>query len=532
MKNIYILILLERWISPMNAANKDVKDAIKVVNEYYTNLTKYMADVESNLGATFTIIDHCVSEHRIEVQNDLQDFYDSQSASWFALDTYFTLIEEIANPDGEIKEKLRMDYRILKTELIETPVYNKKNDRPYNYISVLVEKKIFSKRHPQGKRFREQAKYEVDLGRINSIRSENFDNMEHEIEVVKDISKLKLFADEFYTRKKYDLAYKAYQRIVELENGDKDAYYRLGLMLLKHQGGNGLTSKQKDEEALNCFSLAIKTIYSGCVLPVYYEYDKYYDGKRTGFRVKRPNSYRYFVSDDYQYYNRDIDARIALILFNILEIENTNLQSIINYQLNVRRASYIDGNSPYLSGRENIWAGAFLNRSYPKAKEHYFKPSKVELKPHIDKNKKWGYVNNSHEIVIPCKFNYAGEFNEGLAPVSVGDKYGYINEKGKLVIDAVYDDACVFSHRRAAVRIGTKYGYISPSGLMIIIPEFDAVTPFFHSPIEETNAWAVVKKGDLFKINTKGEIIAKYTPINEGENDTNKGNKAYWKTIK
>lgn len=132
----------------MNAANKDVKDAIKVVNEYYTNLTKYMADVESNLGATFTIIDHCVSEHRIEVQNDLQDFYDSQSASWFALDTYFTLIEEIANPDGEIKEKLRMDYRILKTELIETPVYNKKNDRPYNYISVLVEKKIFSKRHP------------------------------------------------------------------------------------------------------------------------------------------------------------------------------------------------------------------------------------------------------------------------------------------------------------------------------------------------------------------------------------------------
>lgn len=530
MKKILFILLILLGKLPSNAVNKDIKSAIDVVNQYYTNLGLYMVDVEKNLEATFTIIDKCVSEHRIEVRNDFKEYFPNESTE-SRLDIYFTLIEDIANPNGKIKENLRMEYRILKTELIETPVYNKKNERPYNYISILVEKKIYSNRHPHGQIFREQAKYEVDLNRINSIRPENYDNWEHEMNVTKDISKLRLFADEFYHKKKYDLAYNSYQRIVKLENGDKDAYYRMGLMLLKHRGGSELTSKQKDEEALNCFSLALKTLYSGCVLPVYFQFDQFEKRKR-GFKIELPYSYRNFVISDYQYYNRDIDTRIALILFNILEIENSSLQSMINYQLNIRRLCNTYGNNIYFQDREDRWAGFFLNRGYLKTKEHHFRNDhKMELIPHMDKNKKWGYVDHSDNIIIPCNFDYAGEFNEGLAPIAVEGKYGYIDKNGTLAIDTIYDDACVFSHGRAAVRVGTHYGYISHSGLMIIAPELDAVTPFFLPQSSTEEACAVVKKGELLKINTKGEIIAKYTPVNE-EDCTDENNRAYWKIVK
>lgn len=519
------------WMLSLSAVNKDVEVAVDVVNDYYTNLAKYMIDVEGNLDATYDIIDHCVCDSMVEVQNDFRDYAVSDSAARLGVVTYFTLIDDVANPDGEIKEQLRMDYKILKTELIETPVYHKKEERPYNYISILVEKKIYSKRFPKGKLYREQAKYDVDLGRIISIRPEFFDNVEHEVKVTKDVSRLRLFADEFYSRKKYDLAYRAYRRIVEIENGDKDAYYRIALMLLKHQGDNGLTSKQKDEEALICLGLAIKTVCPGCILPMYYDYDR----KKDGFRVRLFESYRSFISG-YHYYNRDLDARIALILFNLLEVENSNLQSMVNYSLNIRRACNVGKDGFYMQGyREHFWTAIFLNQSYSRAKEHYLKvvESKNQLIPHKKEEQKWGYVNSSSEIVIPCQFDYAGEFNEGLAPVAIGKNYGYINDKGILVIDTAYIDASVFSHRRAAVKVGYGYGYITPSGLMAIPPIYRAATPFFR-PLGEDDAWAVVvsAENEIMKINTKGEAIARYILVNKEEEYSDGDRKAYWEYIK
>ena len=48
---------------------------------------------------------------------------------------------------------------------------------------------------------------------------------------------------------------------------------------------------------------------------------------------------------------------------------------------------------------------------------------------------KYGYINASGEIAIPFIYDEAGLFNEGLAPVTIGDKRYYIDQAGNQILD-------------------------------------------------------------------------------------------------
>lgn len=54
------------------------------------------------------------------------------------------------------------------------------------------------------------------------------------------------------------------------------------------------------------------------------------------------------------------------------------------------------------------------------------------------------------EIISPI-YDDARGFSEGLAAVKRGDKWGYINESGEVVIDFQYDRAHSFSEGKALV---------------------------------------------------------------------------------
>ena len=62
--------------------------------------------------------------------------------------------------------------------------------------------------------------------------------------------------------------------------------------------------------------------------------------------------------------------------------------------------------------------------------------------------------------IIPLKYDYAKEFNDGLGAVKVGDKWGYIDKTGKEVIPFIYEDADYFSENLAAVKKDGKWGFI------------------------------------------------------------------------
>ena len=79
---------------------------------------------------------------------------------------------------------------------------------------------------------------------------------------------------------------------------------------------------------------------------------------------------------------------------------------------------------------------------------------------------KFGFIDKSGTEVIPCKYDYAESFREGLAKVKVSGKYGFIDKSGTEVIPCKYDYADhSFHDGRAGVRLNEKYGFVDKSGV-------------------------------------------------------------------
>ena len=69
------------------------------------------------------------------------------------------------------------------------------------------------------------------------------------------------------------------------------------------------------------------------------------------------------------------------------------------------------------------------------------------------KGDKWGYCDKNKKIVLPCKYDDAKIFSEGLAAVKKDKMWGYINKKGKEIISYIYyKSADIFCDGLAAVR--------------------------------------------------------------------------------
>lgn len=103
----------------------------------------------------------------------------------------------------------------------------------------------------------------------------------------------------------------------------------------------------------------------------------------------------------------------------------------------------------------------------------------------------WGYIGEDLKVAVTPKYEAAGVFSEGLAPVlSTNDdgdkKWGYINKKGEKVIDFIYGSVGNFSEGVAKVKIDGKWGFINYKGEYEIEPQFKDANSF-------TNAIASVK---------------------------------------
>ncbi len=93
-------------------------------------------------------------------------------------------------------------------------------------------------------------------------------------------------------------------------------------------------------------------------------------------------------------------------------------------------------------------------------------------------------------MVIAPQFNQAGPFSEGLAAVETSARvvgthvvdiaWGFIDKAGILKIPDRYDFAGNFSEglARVAIRTGVSEGYIDHDGKMVIAPRFEQVWDF------------------------------------------------------
>ena len=96
----------------------------------------------------------------------------------------------------------------------------------------------------------------------------------------------------------------------------------------------------------------------------------------------------------------------------------------------------------------------------------------------FEKDDKWGYIDKKGREVIPCKYDRTFNFSEGLAIVEKDDKSGFIDKEGREVIPCKYDDAGSFSDGLASVKKYDKYGFIDKEGIQILPCKYDAVGNF------------------------------------------------------
>jgi hypothetical protein len=94
----------------------------------------------------------------------------------------------------------------------------------------------------------------------------------------------------------------------------------------------------------------------------------------------------------------------------------------------------------------------------------------------VELNGKWGYIDTTFKIKIPCAYQYAGEFTDTLAKVrDENGKVGFINKSGSVSIPLIYDDATSFKNGQSIVTISGKLGLIDLWGRSIVECSLDDI---------------------------------------------------------
>ena len=122
------------------------------------------------------------------------------------------------------------------------------------------------------------------------------------------------------------------------------------------------------------------------------------------------------------------------------------------------------------------YVGAQLNTvipcKYDDADYFYEGLARIEL------NGKYGFIDKQGNTVIPCKYDWADSFSEGLARVKLNGKWGFIDKQGNEVIPFKYDYARSFSEGLAKVELNGKYGFIDKQGNTVIPCKYESADSF------------------------------------------------------
>lgn len=91
---------------------------------------------------------------------------------------------------------------------------------------------------------------------------------------------------------------------------------------------------------------------------------------------------------------------------------------------------------------------------------------------------KFTFIDRSGKIISEDRYDSAGQFSEGLAPVRVGKKWGYIDKTGKMVVAPQFDVVSSFADGVALASTSKLFGYIDHTGKFVIAPQFTYAEDF------------------------------------------------------
>ena len=114
----------------------------------------------------------------------------------------------------------------------------------------------------------------------------------------------------------------------------------------------------------------------------------------------------------------------------------------------------------------------------------------------VRKNGKWGFIDRTGNEIIPCVYDNCSDFKEGLAQIEKEGEYGFIDKAGNVVIPCIYDDVDDFRDGLARVRKDGKYGFIDKVGNEITPCVYDDYYNFKEglARVQTKGKWGVIDK--------------------------------------
>jgi len=101
---------------------------------------------------------------------------------------------------------------------------------------------------------------------------------------------------------------------------------------------------------------------------------------------------------------------------------------------------------------------------------------------------RWGFVDASDNIVVNPSFEAATKFQYGRCIVSRGGKMGVIDKNGNVVLNLRYDSVATLSQNAFLIKLQGRQGLANHEGKVIIEPDYDTVTDFSNGYMGVTRA--------------------------------------------
>ena len=102
---------------------------------------------------------------------------------------------------------------------------------------------------------------------------------------------------------------------------------------------------------------------------------------------------------------------------------------------------------------------------------------------------KYGFINKKGKEVIEPQFDWAGDFVDGMAPVSKNGRYYFIDKSGQPIDDKTYTRLSGFKGDLCWVKKGSKGGFMNKKNEIVLPLEYDNYMYFFDrgSKFQTTN---------------------------------------------
>ncbi|ARK32297.1 WG repeat-containing protein [Halalkalibacter krulwichiae] len=98
---------------------------------------------------------------------------------------------------------------------------------------------------------------------------------------------------------------------------------------------------------------------------------------------------------------------------------------------------------------------------------------------HTKEGKRWGYINNQGQFVLPPQFEEADDFQEnGMAIARLNGKVGLINDTGQFVIEPQYNSMLPFTENRAIVTDDEGFSVINEQGQVLTKKTYGLINPY------------------------------------------------------